>query len=141
MRQVANAGVYSVAAGLLQANGTTLANALAVDDLAGRMVDFWEAGAAFAPFNGNRCGDTLVTQTYPSVGGTGKSLSGFNKVTTSTDRRTSNDDLYVVLGRGIGGVWYSYNATVRAVMLWDEELNVTQMYDLHARMAKQMNDV
>jgi hypothetical protein len=83
----------------------------------------------------------LVTISTPSVGGAGKIIANFGKSVAFTDLRTSNDDLYVVLGRGIGGVWYSYNATVRAVMLWDEELNVTQMYDLHARMAKQMNDV
>jgi hypothetical protein len=84
----------------------------------------------------------MICSVYPSVGGSSKFIANFRPlVTTSLDRRTSNDDVYVVIGRTSSGAWGSWNSIVRAVMLWDEELNVTQMYDLHARMAKQMNDV
>lgn len=136
----------SKCAGLLQADGTTLANCFsnytAPGSSAGDLSYYWQTGGQTSYFYGNCGGSSLLTATWPSVGGVGKALANFRLIASGpADKRTSNDDSYVVVGRGSAGFWTSVNSIVRAVMLWDEELNVTQMYDLHARMAKQMNDV
>lgn len=128
-------------AGLLQADAATLGIGFSVFVLTGIVGVAWEAGTASLDNTTTRGGDILYTAAFPGGGAAGYSVQNTAPLFSVADRRTSDDDRYVVVGRTNGGAWGSVNSLVRCIMLWEEQLTPLQIYDLHALYLQQKNRV